>query len=244
MAPWKGPRGTVCRDTGVSHRAQPCPSRPGVPVTCGPCPSRHTGQGCLGSQYPGSLPWGTPAESHGHRRGRSMPRQAAGAAGHPRGLARGPAWASPAPARPPLTAASAFPPSPHCPLLGRSGRGVREARLHPPPGLASYPRRPRGLPGSAPAAGRTLGAGGEPLPPSGPRTMRPIRWALWAASPPGVVCAALAAGLPTAHYYSRYEFEVSQRVPKVIMSRRQRDAVSPGCPAGHAAAPASSLRRP
>lgn len=153
----------------MSHRAQPCPSRPGVPVTCGPCPSRHTGQGCLGSQYPGSLPWGTPAESHGHRRGRSMPQQAAGAAGHPRGLAGGPAWASPAPARPPLTAASAFPPSPRCPLLGRSGRGVREARLHPPPGLASYPRRPRGLPASAPAAGRTLGAGGEPLPPSGPR---------------------------------------------------------------------------
>lgn len=175
-----------------------------------------------------------------------MPRQAAGAAGHPRGLARGPAWASPAPARPPLTAASAFPPSPHCPLLGRSGRGVREARLHPPPGLASYPRRPRSLPASAPAAGRTLGAGGEPLPPSGPRDDAAHSLGPLAArrSLPGVVCAALAAGLPTAHYYSRYEFEVSQRVPKVIMSRRQRDAVSPGCPAGHAAAPASSLRRP
>lgn len=26
----------------------------------------------------------------------------------------------------------------------------------------------------------------------------------------------------TAHYYSRYEFEVSQRVPKVIMDRHQR----------------------
>lgn len=28
--------------------------------------------------------------------------------------------------------------------------------------------------------------------------------------------------LATAHYYSRYEFEVSQRVPKVIMGRHQR----------------------
>lgn len=37
----------------------------------------------------------------------------------------------------------------------------------------------------------------------------------------------LGAGLPTAHYYSRYEFEVSQRVPKVIMSRHQQgDCVS------------------
>lgn len=33
---------------------------------------------------------------------------------------------------------------------------------------------------------------------------------------------ALGARLSTAHYYSRYEFEVSQRVPKVIMSRRQQ----------------------
>lgn len=47
--------------------------------------------------------------------------------------------------------------------------------------------------------------------------------------------ARLAAGLLTAHYYSRYEFEVSQRVPKVIMSRhQQRDGVSwmPGCQGG------------
>lgn len=28
--------------------------------------------------------------------------------------------------------------------------------------------------------------------------------------------------LTTAHYYSRYEFEVSQRVPKVIMGRHQQ----------------------
>lgn len=28
--------------------------------------------------------------------------------------------------------------------------------------------------------------------------------------------------LATAHYYSRYEFEVSQRVPKVIMGRHQQ----------------------
>ena len=28
--------------------------------------------------------------------------------------------------------------------------------------------------------------------------------------------------LATAHYYSRYEFEVSQRVPKVIMGHHQR----------------------
>jgi hypothetical protein len=35
------------------------------------------------------------------------------------------------------------------------------------------------------------------------------------------------AGLLTAHYYSRYEFEVSQRVPKVIMCcHRQRCGVS------------------
>lgn len=30
------------------------------------------------------------------------------------------------------------------------------------------------------------------------------------------------AGLLTTHYYSRYEFEVSQRVPKVIMCRHQQ----------------------
>lgn len=47
------------------------------------------------------------------------------------------------------------------------------------------------------------------------------------------------AGLPTAHYYSRYEFEVSQRVPKVIMYRRQRGAVCPGRPGwGHGEGPA------
>lgn len=55
---------------------------------------------------------------------------------------------------------------------------------------------------------------------------------------------ALGAGLSTAHYYSRYEFEVSQRVPKVIMSRRQRDAVSPGCRGGPSAAPAFPRKSP
>lgn len=41
--------------------------------------------------------------------------------------------------------------------------------------------------------------------------------------------------LATAHYYSRYEFEVSQRVPKVIMGRRQRSPPlreAPGVPCG------------
>lgn len=37
---------------------------------------------------------------------------------------------------------------------------------------------------------------------------------------PGVCC--VLPVLATAHYYSRYEFEVSQRVPKVIMGRHQR----------------------
>lgn len=41
--------------------------------------------------------------------------------------------------------------------------------------------------------------------------------------------------LATAHYYSRYEFEVSQRVPKVIMGRHQRHPpllVAPDLPCG------------
>lgn len=153
----------------MSHRAQPCPSRPGVPVTCGPCPSRHTGQGCLGSQYPGSLPWGTPAESHGHRRGRSMPRQAAGAAGHPRGLARGPAWASPAPARPPLTAASAFPPSPRCPLLGRSGARSQRGPPAPPTRAGLLPPTPTRPPSLRPSCGAHPGGGrGAPPPKRAP----------------------------------------------------------------------------
>lgn len=41
--------------------------------------------------------------------------------------------------------------------------------------------------------------------------------------------------LATAHYYSRYEFEVSQRVPKVIMDRHQRCLpllVAPDLPRG------------
>lgn len=50
---------------------------------------------------------------------------------------------------------------------------------------------------------------------------------------PGVYC--MMPVLATAHYYSRYEFEVSQRVPKVIMGRHQRWPllfVAPGLPCG------------
>lgn len=49
----------------------------------------------------------------------------------------------------------------------------------------------------------------------------------------GVSCAMPV--LATAHYYSRYEFEVSQRVPKVIMGRHQRCLpllVAPDSPCG------------
>jgi len=50
---------------------------------------------------------------------------------------------------------------------------------------------------------------------------------------PGVCC--VMPMLATAHYYSRYEFEVSQRVPKVIMGRHQRCPpllVAPDLPCG------------
>lgn len=48
---------------------------------------------------------------------------------------------------------------------------------------------------------------------------------------PGVCC--VMPVLATAHYYSRYEFEVSQRVPKVIMGRHQRrSSWLQTCPAG------------
>lgn len=53
---------------------------------------------------------------------------------------------------------------------------------------------------------------------------------------------ALRAGLLTAHYYSRYEFEVSQRVPKVIMSRHQRRCCVSGCSAKGPRVAAAELR--
>lgn len=66
--------------------------------------------------------------------------------------------ASPAPARPPLTEASAPPPSPHCPLLGTSRCHIREARSSPHIQASLFSRH-GGLPASAPDVGHNLATG-------------------------------------------------------------------------------------
>lgn len=83
---------------------------------CCPCPGWRPGQGHPRLSAAGKPPaQGSPTEPCPH----------AEAPGYP-------AQPSPAPARPPLTEASAFPPSPHCPLLGRAGCRVRGGRARIP----------------------------------------------------------------------------------------------------------------
>lgn len=143
----KGRRGTLSLQgqrrgwAGPSPRSLwgPAPSCPGVPdtVRC-PCPAWRPGQGHPRLPAVGKPPaQGFPTEPCPH----------AEAPGYP-------AQPSPAPARPPLTEASAFPPSPHCPLLGRAGCRVRGAGLASQRGASSLCSRrgaqPR-APGSCPS---------------------------------------------------------------------------------------------
>lgn len=103
-----------------------------------------------------------------------MPRETAGAVGRRRGPAGGRRpGASPAPARPPLTEASALPPSPHCPLLGDPGAESERPACTPHPGRPPTPHvASQPLPqlwGAPWGWARAPAAAASPSPHSGPQ---------------------------------------------------------------------------
>lgn len=134
-----------------------------------------------------------------------------------------PNQASPVLAHQPGPAACTPPLSPCCPLLG-ADPGASQGGEFP------VPHRPGRPMSAATAVGAELGDT-KPLAvslrPCQSTQLRAASGHPRARSGPHQVRRAPGAGLLTAHYYSRYEFEVSQRVPKVIMCRhRQRHGVS------------------
>lgn len=130
-----------------------------------------------------------------------------------------PNQASPVLAYQPEPAACTPPLSPRCPLLGADPGASQGWEL-------PVPHRPVS---AATAVGAEPGDA-KPLAVS----LRHCQSTQSSLRPPQVPAVVLTqvrcipgAGLLTAHYYSRYEFEVSQRVPKVIMCcHRQRCSVS------------------
>lgn len=109
---------------------------------------------------------------------------------------------------------------------------------HPPPAPAAP--SPLRAPPSSRAARWPRAVAASPMPaPRGPGSPTPPPCSGWSEL---TSAGALRAGLLTAHYYSRYEFEVSQRVPKVIMSRHQQRCCVSGCSVKGPRAAAAELR--